>query len=209
MQATFNGASLGVAPLGWFVLSYSAPTFSTPQADIFLQAESAVVGGITFSGDKVGQTERHEGAAYILFHTLLSYPCFISLHHTIVSYPCRLPLAHTTVANPCYIPAAGGGRAGGCLAGARRRRVRPDGGGQRRARYRPAGCLSQKGGRQAGQGAPPQVVAVFGLSPFVVVFLALLASPFFGCQDNLNDEVAGRDGQQGGTQDRPRVGKRG
>jgi hypothetical protein len=32
---------------------------------------------------------------------------------------------------------------------------------------------------------------------------------FFCCQDNLNDEVAGSDGQQGGTQDRPRVGKRG
>ena len=114
MQSTFSGASLGVVPLGWLALSSSVPAFSTPQGDIFLQAESAVVGGITFSGDKVGQTERHEGVAFILFHTLLSYPCFISLHHTHVPYPCRLPLLHTTVANPCYIPAAGGGRAGAC-----------------------------------------------------------------------------------------------
>ena len=60
----------------------------------------------------------------------------------------------------------------------------------------------QKGGRQAGQGAAPQVVAVFGLSPFVVVFLALLAPLFFCCQDggDKHDE-AGSDGHGSGEQD--------
>ena len=42
------------------------------------------------------------------------------------------------------------------------------------------------------------MVAVFGLSPFVVVLLALLASPFFCCQDggDKTDEVAGSGGKK-------------
>jgi hypothetical protein len=61
--------------------------------------------------------------------------------------------------------------------------------------------LRRKGGKRAGQGASPQVVAVFGLSPFAVVVLALLASPFFCCQDNFDDTAAGGDGQQGDSKD--------
>ena len=45
------------------------------------------------------------------------------------------------------------------------------------------------------------MVAVFGLSPFVVVVLALLASPFFCCQGNFDDTAAGGDGQQGDSKD--------
>ena len=41
--------------------------------------------------------------SYPLFHTSVSYPCFIPLFHTLfhtpVSYPCFIPLFHT-----CFIP---------------------------------------------------------------------------------------------------------
>ena len=41
---------------------------------------------------------------HTLFHTLVSYLCFIPLFHTPVSYPCFIPLFHTLVSYPCFIP---------------------------------------------------------------------------------------------------------
>ena len=107
----------------------------------------------------------------VLFHTLASYTCCLQF----VSCPSHIPLTHTH--RGWWVGVGGRGRAGQehddgehdfdpTAAGSGQQ------GGQQDS-------LRRKGGRQAGKGAAPQVVAVFGLSVFVVVALLFACFLFF------------------------------
>ena len=71
------------------------------------------------SGDGEGGSSCSGSVRFIpLFHTPVSYPCFIPLFHTLfhkeavavaacVSYPCFIPLFHTPVSYPRFIATPG------------------------------------------------------------------------------------------------------